>query len=79
MIIFSNNDRNYHGHPDPLKVPKNIRRNNLIMYYYSPIQDNVNNKLRTKVGELSEYKQRKLGEFGKGYYIDKLLKFFKKF
>jgi len=79
MIIFSNNDRNYHGHPDPLKVPKNIRRNNLIMYYYSPIESNFNRKSRTQVGELSEYKERKLGEFDKGYYIDKLLKFFKKF
>ena len=79
MIIFSNNDRNYHGHPDPLKVPENTRRNNLIMYYYSPIENNFNRKSRTKVGELSEYKERKLGEFGKGYYIDKLLKFFKKF
>ena len=79
MIIFSNNDRNYHGHPDPLKVPENTRRNNLIMYYYSPIENNFNRKSRTKVGELSEYKERKLGEFGKGYYIDKILKFFKKF
>ena len=79
MIIFSNNDRNYHGHPDPLKVPENTRRNNLIMYYYSPIENNFNRKSRTKAGELSEYKERKLGEFSKGYYIDKLLKFFKKF
>ena len=49
------------------------------MYYYSPIESNFNRKSRTQVGELSEYKERKLGEFGKGYYIDKILKFFKKF
>ena len=66
MIIFSNNGKNFHGHPDPLNIPNNVRRNNLIMYYYSPIENAVNQNTRTKVGELSDYKQRKIGEFGIG-------------
>ena len=73
MIIFSNNDKNYHGHPDPLIVPTNIRRNNLIMYYYSPFKNAAKENPRTKVGELSEYKERKVGEFGTGYYLNKIV------
>ena len=77
MIIFSNNDHNFHGHPDPLDVPNEIRRKNLIMYYYSPIR-NDEEASRTKVGQISEYKQRNLGELGLGYYFNKLFNFFKK-
>ena len=73
MFIFSNNGKNYHGHPDPLDIPENVRRNNLIMYYYSPYNNAIKENNRTTIGELSEYKQRKIGEFGLGYYLNKIV------
>jgi len=78
MFIFSNNGKNYHGHPDPLIIPENIRRNNLLMYYYSPHNNSNKENDRTNTSELSEYKQRNIGEFGLGYYLSKILRKLKK-
>ena len=78
MLIFSNNGKNYHGHPDPLNIPENMRRNNLIMYYYSPYSNSNKENDRTNTAELSEYKQRKIGEFGLKYYLKKILRKLKK-
>ena len=44
------------------------------MYYYSPFKNAVKENTRTKVGELSEYKERKVGEFGTGYYLNKIVR-----
>jgi len=74
MFIFSNNGKNFHGHPDPLNIPENERRNNLIMYYYSPYNNSINENDRTSIGQLSDYKQRKIGEFGLGYYLNKIVR-----
>ena len=43
------------------------------MYYYSPFNNAAKQNTRTKVGKLSEYKQRKAGEFGIGYYLNKII------
>ncbi len=34
LLIFDTGRYSYHGHPHPLNCPKNIRRNNLALYYY---------------------------------------------
>ena len=35
MVIFATTDTSYHGHPDPLRCPPDIRRRSLALYYYS--------------------------------------------
>lgn len=35
-VIFTTDDSSYHGHPDPLKCPQDVRRNSIALYYYSP-------------------------------------------
>lgn len=35
MVIFTTDDKSYHGHPQPLKSPEGITRNSLALYYYS--------------------------------------------
>ena len=34
LLIFDTGKHSYHGHPQPLKCPNDIRRNNLAIYYY---------------------------------------------
>lgn len=36
LVIFETGRYSYHGHPDPLMCPENIRRNSLALYYYVP-------------------------------------------
>ena len=35
MVIFNTTSHAYHGHPDPLNCPENLKRNSLALYYYS--------------------------------------------
>ena len=35
MVIFSTNDFTNHGHPNPLKCPKNMSRKSVATYYFS--------------------------------------------
>ena len=35
LVIFSTTDNSWHGHPDPLKCPKNKSRKSLALYYYT--------------------------------------------
>lgn len=35
MVIFSTNDFTNHGHPNPLKCPKNMSRKSIATYYFS--------------------------------------------
>ena len=44
------------------------------MYYYSPYNNSINENDRTSIGQLSDYKQRKIGEFGLGYYLNKIVR-----
>ena len=42
MAIFSTTDSSFHGHPDPLRCPGNVRRNSIALYYYTaerPVQE----------------------------------------
>lgn len=34
-VIFSTSDQSYHGHPDPMKLPNEVVRKSLALYYYS--------------------------------------------
>jgi len=35
MVVFSTTDKSYHGHPDPLACPEDVRRNSIALYYYT--------------------------------------------
>ena len=39
MVIFSTNDFTNHGHPNPLKCPKNMSRKSVATYYFSRNED----------------------------------------
>jgi hypothetical protein len=42
MVIFTTDDKSYHGHPAPLKCPPGHLRNSIALYYYSPIKPEKN-------------------------------------
>ena len=42
MVIFTTDDRSFHGHPHPLACPIEITRDSIALYYYSPIQPSSN-------------------------------------
>ena len=73
MIIFSNNGKNFHGNPDALSCPIDVRRKNLIMYYYSSIKDIHSNDNLREDGKLSLYKERFKGEFMHLNFINRLM------
>lgn len=35
LIVFSTDEKSYHGHPDPLVCPKDVFRKSLALYYYT--------------------------------------------
>jgi len=35
MVVFSTTDNSYHGHPDALSCPPDVRRNSVALYYYT--------------------------------------------
>ena len=51
MVIFSTNDFSNHGHPEPIKCPKNISRKSIALYYFSkgrPASELDNNNIKNK-------------------------------
>ncbi|KQT34621.1 hypothetical protein ASG29_00110 [Sphingomonas sp. Leaf412] len=35
LLVFSTTEKSYHGHPDPLECPEDVRRRSLALYYYT--------------------------------------------
>ena len=35
LLIFSTTEKSWHGHPDPLECPEDVRRRSLALYYYT--------------------------------------------
>jgi hypothetical protein len=35
MVVFTTDDKSYHGHPGPLLCPDNVSRDSIALYYYS--------------------------------------------
>lgn len=35
LVVFSTTEKSYHGHPDPLECPEDVRRRSLALYYYT--------------------------------------------
>lgn len=35
LVVFSTTEKSYHGHPDPLECPDDVRRRSLALYYYT--------------------------------------------
>jgi hypothetical protein len=34
-VVFSTDARSFHGHPDPLKCPDDVKRRSVALYYYT--------------------------------------------
>lgn len=45
-VIFNTNKYSWHGHPQPLKCPINIRRNSIALYYYTEVDWDYSNSLQ---------------------------------
>ena len=51
MVIFSTNDFSNHGHPEPIKCPKNFSRKSIALYYFSkgrPASELDNDNIKNK-------------------------------
>ena len=68
MVIFSTTDFSNHGHPEPLKCPKNKSRKSLALYYFSNgrpqeeiLDKNLKNRtlFKSRAGHSNEVKNNK--------------------
>ena len=51
MVIFSTNDFSNHGHPEPIKCPKEVSRKSIALYYFSkgrPASELDSNNIKNK-------------------------------
>ena len=46
MVVFTTDDKSFHGHPQPLVSPDGVTRDSIALYYYSPIKPEKNFKGR---------------------------------
>lgn len=42
MVVFTTDDKSFHGHPHPLGCPENVTRDSIALYYYSSLQPKIN-------------------------------------
>lgn len=42
MVVFTTNDKSWHGHPEPLECPEGVFRDSIALYYYSAIKPTRN-------------------------------------
>mgnify|MGYP006091836531 CR=1 FL=1 len=89
IVIFSTNDFSNHGHPEPIKCPKNISRKSIALYYFSKGRpaleidiNNIKNKtyFKNREGFNNEvnYKNEKIKNFFRKLKFYKYLKNFEK-
>lgn len=64
MAIFSTTDASYHGHPDRLACPEDVRRNSIALYYYST--DRPSGETKFGRSEMTNYRERPGEEFESG-------------
>jgi 2OG-Fe(II) oxygenase superfamily len=62
LVIFSTNDKSYHGHPDPLQTPDRIVRNSIALYYYTA--ERPRDELVFGESTLTNYRARPGEKFG---------------
>ena len=72
--IFTTDDFSYHGHPDPLKCPIDVRRNTIAVYFYSPIKPQKNFISKRPDGQSANYKERNPGDFNRENFIKRIWK-----
>jgi Rps23 Pro-64 3,4-dihydroxylase Tpa1-like proline 4-hydroxylase len=44
MVLFTTDDKSFHGHPQALTCPATVTRDSIALYYYSPIRPSTNFK-----------------------------------
>jgi len=42
IVLFETSDKSFHGHPDVMKLPNNLSRDSLALYYYTPSYQDPN-------------------------------------
>jgi hypothetical protein len=42
MVVFTTDDRSFHGHPHPLATPDGVHRDSIPLYYYSSLRPERN-------------------------------------
>jgi len=42
MVVFTTDDKSWHGHPEPLECPEGVFRDSIALYYYSAIKPTRN-------------------------------------
>ena len=66
MILFSTTDTSYHGHPDPLTCPDDVRRNSIALYYYTA--DRPASEVRFSKSTMTNYQPRPEEGFEQGKF-----------
>jgi len=64
MVLFSTTDRSYHGHPDPLQCPADVRRNSIALYYYTA--ERPDEEVKFTKSTMTNYQLRPRENFKKG-------------
>ena len=64
MVLFSTTDQSYHGHPDPLACPDNVRRNSIALYYYTA--ERPSDEIRFSKSTMTNYQPRPSERFTRG-------------
>lgn len=78
MVIFSTNDFSNHGHPEPIKCPKEISRKSIALYYFSkgrPLSEIDSNNIKNK----TYFKNRKGFENETSNQNEKIKNYLRKF
>lgn len=70
MVVFSTTDSSYHGHPDPLTCPEDVRRNSIALYYYSA--ERPAEEIKFGRSEMTNYRARPTEAFAEGGVMHKL-------
>ena len=78
MVIFSTNDFSNHGHPEPIKCPKDVSRKSIALYYFSkgrPASEIDRNNIKNK----TYFKNRKGFENETSNQNEKIKNYLRKF
>lgn len=63
-VVFSTTDFSFHGHPDPLRCPEDVRRRSIALYYYTSERPEYELNPNYKHRISAHYKEREGEEFG---------------
>ncbi len=62
MVVFSTTDDSFHGHPEPVCCPPEVRRNSIALYYYTKSNPGV------RISTLTDWRERPGEQFNSAEY-----------